>query len=278
VATRLARLADLDPRWLYAALLLAIVSANFVSTPIRIRPGHEAQAFFDQIERLDGRKPVLLQSDWDMGTIGELRAQFYNVVRHLFRKNIRFVIVSGNALGPRFYRPAMEGLAREYGKEYGKDWISTGFKLPDPKGIAIEALSRDFAKTVVSDDLGRPVSDYPWLHTVRTAWDWALAITISYSEFREYITYFSYSARTPYLCGVASISSTQLYPFISSGTIKGMLVGARGGGEYEQAMGQDGYGSKLLIGQSAGHMLLLLAIVVGNLGQRAKARSGRQGD
>ncbi|MBA3725401.1 MAG: hypothetical protein H0W86_02855 [Armatimonadetes bacterium] len=268
----LVKLADLDRRWLYLALIIAIILSSFIQAPLTIRLSRESRGFYDAIEKLDGRKPVLLQSDWDMGTIGELRAQFYGVVRHLFRKNQKFVLISGNALGPRFYRPVMDQLAAECAKEYGKDWISVGFKLPDPKSIAIESLSRNFPGTAIADDLGHKVETYPWLKDVMTADDWALAISISYGEFREYITYFHYSARTPYLTGVAAITSTVLYPFVSSGTIKGMLVGSRGGGEYEQAIGEKGYASKFLVGQTAGHLLILLAIIIGNIGQIAKNR------
>jgi hypothetical protein len=272
VLQRLAKLADLDRRWLYLGLLAVIVVSSFLRAPLMVRMGRETKGYYDAIERLDGRKPVLLESDWDMGTIGELRAQFVNTVKHLFRKNQRFVLISGTALGPRFYRPMMQELAKQYGKEYGHDWISVGFKLPDPKPISIEALSRSFQKTAVVDDYGKKPSEYSWLRNVKTADDWALAITINYQEIREYITYFYYSSRTPYICGIAAISSTTLYPFLSSGTIKGMLVGSRGGGEYEQAMGDKGYASRFLVGQTAGHLLILLAIVAGNIGQFAKGR------
>lgn len=265
-------MADLDPRWLYAALLLAIVLSNFVRAPVRVTLSPEARSFFNAIERLDGRKPVLLESDWDHGTIGELRAQFTNVVRHLFRKGQRFVLISGNALGPQFYRPIVDELALEYGKQYGRDWISVGYKLPDPKAIAIESLSRNFPRTVVRDDKGKTMDFYPWLRDVKTAEDWALAITINYAELREYVTYFYYSARTPYICGVAAISSTAIYPLVTAGQIKGMLVGSRGGGEYEQAMNVYGFGTKFLAGQSAGHLLLVLAVIIGNLGQLAKRK------
>lgn len=269
---RLAGLDNFDVRWLYLALIASIVLAYFIKVPIRIQPSPQTQGYVDAIEMLDGSKPVLLHSDWDQGTIGELREQFRNTVRQLFAKNIRFAIISGIQTGRQFYEPMVEELARQYGKEYGRDWVSFGFKMPDPKGIAIEALARDFQTQVALDDRGMPAKHYPWLRKVRVAEDWGLVITISYQEYREYITYFYIAARTPLVCGVASISSTQLYPFLTSGTVKGMLVGARGGGEYEQAMGDYGFGTKFLLGQSAGHLLILVAVILGNLGSMAANR------
>lgn len=268
----LAKLDRLDVRWFYFLLLSSVVLSAFLRVPIRLRLSPEAERFYRTIEALDGRKPVLLHSDWDHGTIGELRAQFRAVVRHLFRKNIRFVVISGIPTGRQFYEPELERISKEYGKEYGKDWIAVGFKLADPKGISIEGLSRDFIAQVQTDDRGVPPQKYSWLKNVRVAEDWGAVISIAYTEYREYLTYFVEAARTPYLVGCTGISSTPLYPFLDAGTIKGMLVGSRGGGEYEQQMGVSGFGTRFLLGQSAGHMLLLLGILLGNLGQWARKR------
>ncbi|MEM4409481.1 MAG: hypothetical protein QXI19_12145 [Candidatus Caldarchaeum sp.] len=272
----LARLGDLDARWLYAALLGVIVVAGYIRVPVRVRLSVEAEGFYKSIESLDGTKPVLLHSDWDQGTVGELSAQFRAVVRHLFRKNLRFVVISGIPTGPRFYRPVIEELAREYGKSYGKDWVDFGFKLADPKDIAIEALARDFSELAGKDVLGKAPDAYSWLRGVRVAGDWGLVVSIAYTEYRAYITYFYESARTPYVVGVAAIISTTLYPFLTTGTIKGMLMGSRGGGEYEQQMGEYGFGTRMLVGQSGSHLLLILCVILGNLGEWARKHEARK--
>lgn len=262
----LARMGNLDPRWLYLVFVLSIAATAVLPIPLSVRLSPESRAYYEAIEGLDGRKPVLVQADWDQGTVGELRAQFINTVRHLFRKDLRVVFVSGIAAGPEFYEPVVEEIAKEYGKEYGRDWVSFGYKLAEPYDIAIEALARDFRATVRTDRLGNPPEAYPWLQDARTAADFAPAISIRYDEMRAYITYFYEGAGTPYIAGVATISSTPLYPFLSTGNIRGLLVGSRGGGEYEQAMGKREFGTRFLIGQSAGHLIVLIAIVLGNLG------------
>ncbi len=277
MAKWLAKLDNVDVRWFYGVLLLCIVLASFIRVPVKIEPSGEARGFFHQIERLDGSKPVLLHSDWDQGTIGELRAQFRGVVRHLFRKNIKFAVVSGIQTGRQFYEPVLDELAAEFGKEYGKDWVAFGFKVPDPKGIAIEALARDFVAQVQEDDRGQPVSAYSWLSKTRVAEDWALVVNISYGPYLEYLTYFHAAARVPVISGMASISSTNIYPYFTAGTLKGMLVGARGGGEYEQQLGISEFGTRFLLGQSAGHIILLVAVILGNVGAIAhKLRRKRE--
>lgn len=272
----LAKLQEIDVRWLYLALIGFVVLAYFGAVELKLRPSPEAVGFFNAIEKLDGSKPVLLHSDWDQGTVAELSAQFENTVRHLFEKDLKFVLVSGIATGMQFAEPVVNRLAVEYGKEYGRDWVSIGFKLPDPKGISIEAIARDFRSVAQKDmRLGKPMQEFPWLRRVRTANDWSLVISIAYTEYREYITYFTTEARVPYICGICAISSTPLYPFFNAGNIKGMLVGVRGGSEYERRNNRSGFGTKMLLGQTAGHLLLLVGILIGNLGQWAKRRLAR---
>ncbi|MCH8274997.1 MAG: hypothetical protein IH851_09425 [Armatimonadetes bacterium] len=268
----LAGLADLDVRWLYAALLASIVLTAYIRVHVTIELSPESEGFYTALEQQDGTKPVLLHSDWDQGTIGELSAQFRAIVRHLFEKDLRFVVISGIPQGAEFYEPVIQELADEYGKEYGRDWIAVGYKLADPKDIAIEALSRDFPELVQTDARGKRPTEFPWLRDVRVADDWGLVISVAYTEYRGYITYFYEAAGTPYVCGVTAIISTTLYPFITAGNIKGMLVGSRGGGEYEQKMGQYGFGSRMLLGESAGHLLLLIGVILANVGEAARRR------
>lgn len=272
----LSRLGNLDPRWLYLLFVLSIAATAVVPVPLSVRLSPESKAYYQTIENLDGRKPVLVQADWDQGTVGELRAQFINTVRHLFRKNVKVVFVSGIAAGPEFYEPVAEQIAKEYGKTYGEDWVSFGYKLAEPYDIAIEALARDFRATVRTDRLGKPPEAYRWLEDVHTAADFALAISIRYDEMRAYITYFYEGAGTPYIAGIATISSTPLYPFLSTGNIRGLLVGSRGGGEYEQAMGRREFGTRFLVGQSAGHLIVLIAILLGNVGTWAAKKMREQ--
>lgn len=268
----LAKLGDLDVRWLYAALLTGIVLSAFSKTPLKMTLSPEAKGYYETIQNINSPKPVLIQSDWDQNTVGELKAQFINTIKHLFRENIRFVIVSGNPVSPRFNHPTIQAIAQEYGKTYGKDWVDFGFKLADPKAIAIESLSRNFHNTVRTDRLGKKPTEYEWLKNVHTAQDWALVISISYSEFREYLTYFYETYRTPYICGLTSITSTSLYPFVTAKTLKGMLVGSRGGAEYEQAVAQSGYATRFLLGQTTGHLLLIASVLLGNIGYFAKKK------
>jgi len=298
----LARLDSLDPRWLYLALAAVVVlplvpAVRDLKLPMSM--GHEAMGFYDAIQRVPAGGVVLVHSDWDAGTLGELRGQFAAVVDHLFRRNIKFAVVSAIPQGASFSDRVINQLAGKYGKRYGEDWVQFGYRIPNaniPQGI--QALSKDFPKEAREDLYEHKKSgQFPWLKPVSNFGDFDLVISVAYVSFMEYIQFGYEVYGTPYVCGVCSISSSDLYPKMDAGQIKGMLVGARGGAEYEEKMELPAYmrthqrtgppdswtdlayATKVIKSQSWAHLLLIFGAVLGNVGfyarRKLQAREGQ---
>jgi hypothetical protein len=70
----------------------------------------------------------------------------------------------------------------------------------------------------------------------------------------------------------AAIHSTTLVSYVDSRQIVGMLVGARGGAEYEMLVKAPGKGVDIIVAQSFAHLLILGLIVVGNAAVFAERR------
>jgi hypothetical protein len=277
----LAHLDSLDPRWLYLTLALVVALPLFVDVRLPIKMSQEAQGFYDAIDRLPPGSVVLLQSDWDAGTLGELKGQFTAVMDHVLAKNLHVAVYSCIPQGPAFADQVAFDLARRRHKVYGKDWVELGYRIPT-SAIAqgIQAMSKDFRSMAPEEMYNKTsVRDIPWLADVTNFGDVDLIISIGYGAYLEYIQFGYEVYGTPYVIGVASISTTNMYPLLDAGQLKGMLVGARGGAEYESKMGlpdQYAYATKVIKSQSWAHLLLILGTVIGNIGfyarQRLKAR------
>jgi hypothetical protein len=56
------------------------------------------------------------------------------------------------------------------------------------------------------------------------------------------------------------------YPFLDSGQMQGMLVGAKGAAELEILVDRPAKASRIMNVQSWAHLLIILLIVIGNLG------------
>ncbi|HSV74652.1 MAG TPA: hypothetical protein VLH79_12910 [Chthonomonadales bacterium] len=273
------RLQRIDNRWLYLALAVAVAVPAFVHIRPPIRPTRETLGVFEAVEQLPPGRPVLLLSTWDAGTIGECEGQFHAVVEHLMRRGQPFVVWTSNPQSPPFYQRVIEDAARRHGRTYGTDWADLGYKMPAAQqAFGVQQMARDFAGTMREDIHGTPVKQVPLLRDVRDATDFPLAISIGYNPALEFVQFVQAVYGTRVAFGVAAINSTMLYTYIDSRQIVGMLVGARGGAEYETLVGRPGIGVDVIVAQSFGHLLIIAVIVVANVAylyeRRTRRRSG----
>ena len=91
----LAKLHDLDGRWLYAAMLLVLIPPLAVTIPM---PSHTTSSatlgLHDAIEACPKDKVVWIDSTWDMASRAECEGQLECVVRHLCRERTPFIVTS----------------------------------------------------------------------------------------------------------------------------------------------------------------------------------------
>jgi hypothetical protein len=266
-----------DRRALYVALAVAVAIPVFVRVRPPIPPTVETLAAYRAIEELAPRRLVMVHSAWDAGTIGECEGQCHAVVEHLMRKGQPFVIWTSNPAAPPFYNRVIAAAARRYGRVYGRDWLDFGYKAPGGSlGFAVQAMARDFPGYMKADAHGTPVARLKLLDGLRDASGFGLAVSIGYNPMGELIQFVQAVYGTRIVFGIAAINSTTTYSYLDSRQIVGMLVGARGGAEYEVLLREPGIGVDIIVAQSFGHVLIILVVILGNIGyQMGRRRAAR---
>ncbi|MGC8668157.1 MAG: hypothetical protein ACP5VE_08600 [Chthonomonadales bacterium] len=269
---------DLDRRWLYTALFVAVSIPVFVRMRPPIPASRDTMGVYRAIENTPPGRLVMLQPTWDAGTVGECRAQFRGIVTHLMRNGIPFVVWTSNPSSPPFYQPILEEAARRFHRSYGIEWVDFGYKVPgDQVAFAVQAMARDFPRYMQSDIYGTPAGRLPILRGVRDASSFWLAISVGYNPTPEFIQFMEAVYGTKVAFAAAAINSTMLYSYIDAQQITGILVGARGGAEYEMLMSVPGEGVDIIIAQSFGHLLIVFVVLLGNVAFIARRYSHRHG-
>lgn len=270
-----------DPRWLYALFALMVIICEFwrPAMPTVVPPA--VQRLYDTIERLPTDKLVIIDSELAASIRAECEGQFVAVVRHLFRKGLRFAVMTWTTQpeGIKYAVDLTAELARECGKEYGRDYVIWN-PLTPAGGAMLQAFARDIPGVVKTDLHGTPLSAMPVMRGVSTIKDVALVYKVSYVWDRAetpWIGFIQSVYGTPYACGTVSIMSSSAYPFLDSGQLCGMLAGAAGAAAYERLMHAPGIGLKTVTVQSFAVLFVLVAIVLGNiamlLARRGEPRS-----
>lgn len=270
------RLQAIDNRLLYCLLAIAVTIPVFVDVRMPIRPTVETLGAYRAVENVPPGRLVMVQSTWDAGTIGECEGQCRAVIEHLMRRSQPFVIWTSNPSSPPFYNRIIEETARRYGRRYGRDWVDFGYKVPGGSlAFGVQAMAKDFPGYMERDVRGTPVNRIPALRGVKDATDFDLIITIGYNPIGEFIQFVQAVYGTRVVFGIAAINSTTTYSYLDSRQIVGMLVGARGGAEYEVLVGRPGRGVQIIMAQSFGHLLIVVLIVIANIAATAQRRAER---
>jgi hypothetical protein len=278
----LAKLQDIDRRWLYLATVVVLLASFGVRIPTP--PGQTSRAtrgLFDAIESCPPDKVVLIDSSWNQGSQAENLAQLECVVRHLCRRHTRFVVTSVGVtfFGPEFARRFIEPIAADAGYEYGVDWVNCGYvQAGEDYKVIIDGLCRDFHRIYPNDVTGQPMTDLPLMSKVRSIRDVHLVYCVTYSPSEDWISFVKGQFGTPVAFGCMTIMSPLYATYIDSGQLCGMLAGNRGAAEYEALLGYEGTATQGITFASFGNCMILAAVVLGNLGWWAARRLREHGN
>lgn len=80
----------------------------------------------------------------------------------------------------------------------------------------------------------------------------------------------------PIIAGVITVLGPAQEAFVQSGQLKGLLVGMRGGAEYEIIMDEPGSAAAAMDAQSLGHLLFILFIIFGNASYFIQKKYGKK--
>ncbi len=274
------RLQNLDRRILY--VLVAIV----LSVPVIMRPARhpdkdtifpEVQNAYDTIDRVPPGKIVLVSTTWGAGAKAENEPQMEAVMRHMFKKRIKFAILAWEPGGSEITWQSAERIQNAMHAKYGRDWVHLGFKTGPPFAIA-SGLGENFASVFSKDRNGTPLSKLPAVSFVKDYRQIGAVVDITSTGMMGiWVPYLTMPKHIPLVYCPTAVMAVSAYPYLDSGQLSGMLNGVMGAVQYETLIGQENKrtdASAISWALSCAHIYILLLIVIGNLGYLAARRAG----
>lgn len=265
-------------------LVFAIALAIPLLTHWKVPPdvGPEARAFYDAVERVPENKIVVINCQFEAGTIGENGPQTSAMVAHLLQANKRFAFIGLDPVGPGLCQEIAEAQAKRINgenpgnppKKYGESWANWGYKLGLPQ--VIKGIARDIPGSISKDFQGRPISQLPVMNGIKTASDVGLLVDITPSAtYAFWISFFTQPFNVPFAVAPTSVMIADIYPYMNSGQVVGMLKGIAGAAQYEKLVGFEGEGHTNRMPVFMAHVTIIMLILVGNfieIRQRKAAR------
>jgi len=262
----------------YVYLLLAAVVAWQLLFPMHLPviPSGATRGVYEAIKAVPRGKIIIISTDWDASTQAETGPQTQAVVHACFQAKKRFAVMNlGAPMGTKLAHDLAQEAAREYGAKYGSDWCNWGYKYGYEN--VLMALGKDIPKAVGEDFYGKAVTELPMMRHVRDIKDVGLVVEVTglAGMTEMWIGLIQGPYRTPFATAYTAVMAPGYYPYLDSGQMKGMLVGAKGAAEMEALVDRPGKAIAIMNVQSWAHVLIIALIILGNIGYLlARGRAG----
>ena len=270
------RMQDIDRRWVYlmvglAVLIPFIIPATF---PISITP--EAQMLYDAVEALPDSVTVMVVFDYYPSTIAECEPMTTAALHHFWRKDCKVITLSNIPLGgPSMAETVTRDIAPEYGKVYGEDFVNLGYKA---NYVAVlSGMGSSIESIFPTDNSGTHLSELPMMDSVVNYEQVSFIFEVADNATADYwVSIVNAQYGVPIGCGTTAVSAPKYYSVVQSNQFVGLLGGMKGAAEYELLVDKS---AKAVVGmgaQSLVHLLIIALVVLGNLGFYLSGRNRRR--
>jgi hypothetical protein len=259
------RLSRIDRRILYIIILVCVVVPLLAGVRLEMSVTPPVRGLYDAVENLEPGSYVWLAADYDPGSMPELYPMNVAFVEHLFSRDIKVICAALWPPGPPLAQRVFDDLASRYGKQYGVDYVNLGFK--EGREAVMVSVAEDMQSTFPRDFAGTPWQDIPMLRDIHDLRDVDMIVCVSagYPGIKEWVQQIATRYNLAIGGGVTAVSGPEMYPYIQSGQLVGLLAGMKGAAEYEQLVRKPGLGLSGMVAQSYVHVMVVVFIIFANV-------------
>jgi hypothetical protein len=187
------------------------------------------------------------------------------------RRHLRLITLTLAPGGQLLAEQITDQVAQEQHKKYGVDYVNLGF---NPNAMAVMlGLGENLERVYLFDTKGQPTSSIPVLRGVHSYANIGLVVEMTASGSTVGWIVFAHGRyKVPLAAGVTSVVAMDLYPYLKTGQLVGMLNGIAGAAEYEKLLNQPDQAILAMPGVTAVHLLMVLLVIIGNVAYFASRR------
>jgi hypothetical protein len=265
---------NIDRRVIYLLIALAVIIPLLFGWILPIRVSPPVRQAFDAVEGIPEGGVVFISIDFDPSSQPELDPMLIAILRHCFSRDLKVVLMGHMPLGIPLGSQRLEEVAQEFSRTYGMDYANIGYR-PGYTAVMVQ-MGREIRGMFETDYEGTPLDDIPMMQNIHNYGDIDLLIVLAHGATSEVWAQIANSRFGQRMAvGGTAVIAPDLYPYLQSGQIEGIIGGLKGAAEYETLIDRPSVGVVGMVPQSVAHVLILVFIIIGNLGyfyQRRRTR------
>jgi len=264
----LKKIMQIDRRIIFILVALAVIIPTLLKVSFPITVSEPTRKLYDYIEDLPSGSTVLIAFDYGPSSMAELQPMGMAFLRHCFQKKIRVIgmtlVTDGATLGYEI----MQEAAKTTDAIDGEDYVYLGFR---PGTIQVmlgmgTTINSIFESDYSESRKGKPLAEIPMMAEIKNYDQIDLVLDLaSSSTTEEWITYINTRYNQKIAAGVTGVIISQMYPYLQTEQLIGLMPGLLGAAEYETLIDTPAKATKRMSVQSFVHLLVFGLVILGNV-------------
>jgi hypothetical protein len=231
---------------------------------------------YEAVNQLEEGDIMLVDMGYESGTLALMEPGFVVVFKHAIQRGAKLIILSTATESPMLFGRALDFIQAEpKGYEYGVDYVHLGYIAGGEAAYA--GILQDINGVFSEDYEGTPVGDLPIMQEVEAPTHEKIDLVVIYTAGGDVIE--GWIRQAPLRYGIPLITEVNemmvptilpYYPVNCAGIINGGI----GAAEYEAVARLPGEAIKLSDMLTAGGLVVLVFLILGNIGFYMKKGGG----
>ncbi len=254
--------------FLYIALAISLPLLMQKTAPVPVTA--DVQQLVNALDKLPPGSKVLAAFDYDPSSAPELQPMGVAFMKYAFKHDLKVIVMGLWPQGPQQANQAIEEAMKDpaiadKNLQYGIDYANLGYQ--SGAEFVIQSMGSDFKRMFPLDDRHIPYDSLQILNDVTnfSNIDFIFNLSAGKPGTVEWIQIAVDRFGATCGGGNTAVQAPQVYPYLRSGQLTGLLGGMSGGAEFEKAINEKGQASTFIFAQMISHAMVIAFIIMGNI-------------
>ena len=255
---------NMDRRIIFLLVALVVIIPTLIPVRLPIAVSEPTQKLYDFVDELPSGSTIMIAFDYGPSSLAEPEPMAKAVMQHCFTKGVKVIGMTLLPATPTLADKLMRKIAAENNAVYGEDYVFLGYR---PGSLqVILGMGTNIANVFETDYEKTPITEIPLMENITNYDQIDLLLDFaSGSSTEAWIIYANTRYGLKIAAGVTAVIIAQMYPYLQSGQLIGLMPGYLGAAEYEKLLNAPGDGTVGLNTATYAHLLIILLVILGNI-------------